>query len=584
LTLASFAKEFLQSPFHKDVPLSGLAQLKMCTTVGGVAHLLGFTAKALGYVAWGLLPAAKYTTYDIPKRSGGMRTINAPIPQLKLAQQRLSDLLQRCEYEIEEEIGVKKRLAHGFKRRHSILTNADVHRRQRFVLNFDLEDFFGSIHFGRVRGFFINNRHFNLNVDVATLIAQIACHENKLPQGSPTSPVISNLVGNILDIRLAKLAQANGCAYSRYADDITISTSLPEVPASVATWIPSSRWVVAKPVSDAVHACGFRINEKKTRLQHRRSRQDVNGIVVNRHLNVNGDYRRNVRAMVDSLRSAGTFTRSASELDGAGSTHVESKVGTTAQLQGMLSFILQVEEFRLGSEPRPEQLSASERQLRRFLFYTTFANASRPLVIFEGKTDNIYIAAAIRSLSKAHPALAAAGTGDLLVKLLRSTTLMERLFGLTGGDEPLKEFVKQYHDEYRYIKGPKGANPVVAVFDNDGGAKGVLSMLTKFYKVPTPAGSQFFHVRDNLYVVLTSPLGSPSHCIEHCFDSKTLATPLSGKTLSLSNKKLGPTEYGKAWFAEKVIKPDANSIDFTGFDPLLKVISDIITSHVPNGT
>jgi RNA-directed DNA polymerase len=135
--------------------MSALAQLKLCTTVGDVAHLLGFTAKALGYVAWGIAPAAKYTTFDIPKRSGGKRTINAPAPQLKLAQQKLSNLLQQCENEIEKEIGVKRRLAHGFKREHSILTNADVHRCQRFVLNFDLADFFGTIHFGRVRGFFI---------------------------------------------------------------------------------------------------------------------------------------------------------------------------------------------------------------------------------------------------------------------------------------------------------------------------------------------------------------------------------------------------------------------------------------------
>jgi RNA-directed DNA polymerase len=564
--------------------MSALAQLKLCTTVGDVAHLLGFTAKALGYVAWGIAPAAKYTTFDIPKRSGGKRTINAPAPQLKLAQQKLSNLLQQCENEIEKEIGVKRRLAHGFKREHSILTNADVHRCQRFVLNFDLADFFGTIHFGRVRGFFITNRHFKLNVDVATLIAQIACHENKLPQGSPTSPVISNLIGNILDIRLAKLAHANGCAYSRYADDITLSTSSPEFPGSVATCMPGSQWKVAKPVSDAVHACGFRINETKTRLQHRRSRQDVNGIVVNRHLNVNADYRRRIRAMVDRLRSTGTFTCSKSELGAASSTHIVSKVGTKAQLQGMLSFVLQVEQFRRGSEPRPDHLSASERQLRRLLFYTTFANADRPLVIFEGKTDNVYVAAALSSLSKSYPALASAGSGGLLVKLLRSMNLMERLFGLTGGDEPLKDFVKQYHDEYRYIKGPKGAQPVIAIFDNDSGAKGVLSMLNNFYKLPTAAGSQYFHVRDNLYVVLTSPLGSPTHCIEHCFDAKTRAIKLGDKTLSLSNKKLGPMEYGKAWFAEKVIKPNAKSIDFTGFDPLLNVISDIITSYVPPTT
>ncbi|MEN5291157.1 reverse transcriptase domain-containing protein [Stenotrophomonas lactitubi] len=191
-----------------------LAKLKACTNTGELARLLDFQTKTLSYIAWGNPSAAKYSTFDIPKRSGGKRTIHAPSPQLKLAQGKLSTLLQACEKEIEEELGVKHPVAHGFKQGRSILTNADVHRRQRYVLNFDLTDFFGTINFGRVRGFLLENRNFKLHRDVATIIAQIACHEDRLPQGAPTSPVISNLIGNILDIRLSKLARAHGCAYS----------------------------------------------------------------------------------------------------------------------------------------------------------------------------------------------------------------------------------------------------------------------------------------------------------------------------------------------------------------------------------
>lgn len=562
--------------------MSKLAALKACSTVGDLAILLGFSAKALGYIARGLPDSAKYTTFDIPKRSGGKRTIHAPIPQLKLAQRRLCDLLQDCQEEIELGLGVKKRLAHGFKKNHSILTNADVHRRQRYVLNFDLEDFFGTINFGRVCGFLTGNRHFKLHPNTALLITQLACHESMLPQGSPTSPVISNLIGNILDIRLAKLARANGCSYSRYADDITLSTSAPEFPSAIALPVAGSHgWSLSKQVSDSVAACGFRINEAKTRLQHQRSRQDVNGIVVNRHVNVNADYRRKLRAKVDRLRSTGTFLRTISELDATGSTKVEEKAGTRAQLQGMLAFTIQVERYRRGSMPPPDELTANERLMRRFLFYTTFANADRPIVMFEGKTDNVYLASALRSLAAAYPALASVGTGASLIRLLRSTPVIERLFELTGGDDPLKNFVKGYVEEYRHIRGPKGAKPVIAVFDNDAGSNGVLNMIKNFYKIPTPNGTQYFRVYDNLYVVLTSPKGGPSHCIEECFDAATRATTLSGKTLSLSNKALGPTEYGKAWFAEKVIKPNEKSIDFSGFNGLLAIISQIITTHIP---
>jgi RNA-directed DNA polymerase len=561
--------------------MSKLAALQACSTVGDLAALLGFKAQTLGYIARGIPDPAKYSSFVIPKRSGGKRTIHAPVPQLKLAQRKLYLLLEECLKEIEMKLGVKKRVAHGFRKGHSIFTNADVHRRQRYVLNFDLEDFFPSINFGRVRGFFIGNAHFKLHPNIALLIAQLSCHEKALPQGSPVSPIISNLIGNILDMRLAKLARASGCAYTRYADDITFSTSALEFPSGIASKTPGSHdWVTSKKISDAVSACGFRIHKSKTRMQHRSSRQDVTGIVVNRHVNVNSDYRRRLRAMVDSLRSTGSFVRKISVLDASGSTKVDEKDGTPAQLQGMLAFAIQAERFRIGSKQPSAELTANERLMRRFLFYTVFGNPDRPVVMFEGKTDGVYLSSAIRRLAASYPDLAAVAGGPAPIHLLRSTSIIERLFGLTGGDDPLKKFVKEYAEEYRYIKGPSGGNPVIAVFDNDSGAKNVLKVIENFYKVPVPVGAQYFHVHGNLYVALTSPAGGPPHCIEDCFDAATLSISLGGKTFSLS-KTLAPSEYGKAWFAEKVVKPKESSIDFSGFNGLLATITHIIATHVP---
>ncbi|MGC3085804.1 RNA-directed DNA polymerase, partial [Enterococcus faecium] len=78
----------------------------------------------------------------------------------------------------------------GFKRGYSIVTNASMHKKRRLVLNVDLEDFFGAINFGRVRGFFITNKNFSLPPSVATVLAQIICYDNSIPQGSPCSPVV----------------------------------------------------------------------------------------------------------------------------------------------------------------------------------------------------------------------------------------------------------------------------------------------------------------------------------------------------------------------------------------------------------
>lgn len=557
--------------------MSKLLALQLCGSVRDVAFLIGFQPKALGYVAWGT--NARYSTFDIPKRSGGKRTIHAPIPQLKLAQRKIADLLQDCELEIETSLGVKRRLSHGFRKDHSILTNADIHHGQRYVLNLDLEDFFGTVNFGRVRGYFLTNKHFRLQPDVATLLAQIACHESKLPQGAPTSPVISNLVGNILDMRLVKLARANGCAYSRYADDISFSTSTPEFPTEVAIETSPNVWTVSKTVDDAVGACGFKVNPSKTRLLHRRSRQDVTGIVVNKFVNVNADYRRRTRVMVHHLCSTGSFHRASVVLSATGDTSVQKEVGSRPQLQGMIGFIQQAESFRRGSAPLPTALSAIEKLNRRFLFYTRFAAPEMPMLVFEGKTDAVYLNAAIKNLAASYPTLA--NSSGLLVQLLRQTKTIERLFGLSGGADPLLKFIKHYHDDYRHIQGPKGSFPVIAVFDNDSVAKGVINSITGIKKAAVPPGTQVVRVYDNLYVMLTTPLGGPSHCIEDCFDPTFITAALGGKTINFTSKPNRSNEVSKSYFAEQIVKPKWKTIDFDGFRPLLDEIVKIASAHTP---
>ncbi|MEB8486219.1 MULTISPECIES: reverse transcriptase domain-containing protein [Acidithiobacillus] len=135
--------------------MSRLAELKASTTLSDVAHLLGYKPKAVSYILYMLPTDQKYTTFEISKRNGGQRTINAPVEKLKVLQRRLADLLQDCLDEINNAKGLKDRTAHGFKRKLSIITNARQHRHRRWVFNVDLENFFPSINFGRIRGFFI---------------------------------------------------------------------------------------------------------------------------------------------------------------------------------------------------------------------------------------------------------------------------------------------------------------------------------------------------------------------------------------------------------------------------------------------
>jgi len=114
------------------------------------------------------------------------------VPQLKLAQRRLANLLYDCLDDLLKAAPQRRPLAHGFVRKRSIITNAALHKRRRYVLNLDLQDYFPSINFGRVRAVFMKDNNWSLQEKVATVIAQIACDEHVLPQGSPCSPVISN--------------------------------------------------------------------------------------------------------------------------------------------------------------------------------------------------------------------------------------------------------------------------------------------------------------------------------------------------------------------------------------------------------
>src|SRR5262249_3499384 len=122
-----------------------LASLKAATSLSDVAKLLDFKPKAVSFILYKQPAGTKYTTLQVPKRSGRQRTIKGPIESLKLLQRRVSSLLQDCLDEINASRKLKDRTAPGFKRNRSIVTNARQHRHRRWVFNLDLEEFFPSI-------------------------------------------------------------------------------------------------------------------------------------------------------------------------------------------------------------------------------------------------------------------------------------------------------------------------------------------------------------------------------------------------------------------------------------------------------
>jgi RNA-directed DNA polymerase len=571
--------------------MSRLATLKAATSLSDVAKLLDFKPKAVSYILYKQPAAVKYKIFQIPKRNGGQRTIKAPVDALKVLQRKLSDLLQDCADEINTAEQRKDRIAHGFKRRRSIITNARQHRHRRWVFNLDLEDFFPSINFGRVRGFLLKNREFELNKDVATVIAQIACHEGLLPQGSPCSPVISNLVAHLLDMRLVKLASETGCTYSRYADDLTFSTNKKEFPADIA--IPSGTdgaashlWSPGEALQKVINRSDFRINPKKTHQMYRTSRQNVTGLVVNKKINVRWEYRHNVRAMVNSLVKTGKF-----QVLGVAKKDeqpvLEKRPGTLNELHGMLGFIDSVEVYNKAhtSDALSNERSSNEKVYREFLIYSTFYAARTPVVICEGETDNVYLVHAIRSLVTEFPALAEVMPDRKirlkvrLYKYPKSSTA--RLLDLKdGGSHVLSKFIGAYKTETKDFTGPGLTEPVVVLYDNDDGAKSIRKTIKDVAKVVLSGGEAYVHIVKNLYAVPTplGPGGSPSK-IEDFFDASVKATVIDGKAFNPGDGFDKEKHYSKTVFAHKVVRPKADTIDFSRFRPLLTNLTAAINKH-----
>lgn len=296
----------------QDIPVAYNQELRelfgALATPQQLAELLRIDYLELRRLIYKIPPAQRYQVFEIPKRAGGMRVILAPNKELKNVQGELNRVLQSVYWP------KRKIAAHGFLPERSVLTNANLHVSRKYVLNLDLKDFFPSINFGRVRGMFMA-KPYNLPAEVATVLAQICCFNNQLPQGAPTSPIVSNMICARLDSELQQLAKNNRCIYTRYADDISFSTHRTHFPAAIAALDPEGHVELGSQLLAIIKTNGFRVNYSKVRLQRPPWRQEVTGLVVNRFPNVERKYVRQIRAMLHAWQKYGYEAAQAEFLD-----------------------------------------------------------------------------------------------------------------------------------------------------------------------------------------------------------------------------------------------------------------------------
>jgi RNA-directed DNA polymerase len=274
-------------------------------SIAALAEAMKLTVNQLRFLAFNrkISTISHYVRFKITKKTGGERLISAPMPRMKAAQHWILD-------QILEKVA-QHPAAHGFRRGRSIVTNAQPHVGADVVINMDLQDFFPSISYKRVKGVFQALGYAEAIATIFALICTeptveaveldgqryfIATSDRHLPQGAPTSPAITNLLCRRLDKRLHNLAAQQGFTYTRYADDLTFSTQ-GEAVRNVCNMLKQTQRIVTHE--------GFTVHPDKTRVLRSSQQQEVTGVVVNEKLNVDRATLKKFRATLHHIEKDG---------------------------------------------------------------------------------------------------------------------------------------------------------------------------------------------------------------------------------------------------------------------------------------
>ncbi len=269
---------------------------------------MGITLRELRFLTYTqkLSNRTNYIHFQMAKKTGGFREISAPKPQLK-----------RLQYWILENILNKIKVsneAHGFVAQRSIVSNAKPHIGKAVVINCDLENFFPTLSYARVKGLF---KSLGYSSELATIFAMLTTEAEQkeiildgeklflytgkryLPQGSPASPMITNLICRKLDKRMLGIANSLGFTYTRYADDMTFSSLEYTKINNMLYWIKG-----------IVKEEGFILHPKKTKIMKKGSRHEVTGVVVNEKLSINSKELKKFRALLYQIEKSGIKNKS----------------------------------------------------------------------------------------------------------------------------------------------------------------------------------------------------------------------------------------------------------------------------------
>jgi RNA-directed DNA polymerase len=257
-----------------------------------------------------------YVDYQIKKnRFGKLRSISSPFPELKELQSKLLEEMYRIE---------GHETSHAYAKGKSVVTAAQPHLRMKWGIRLDIEDFFHHVThhqvtkvlagtFGSNRAKIYSNlatrsplatrsrlpRKFNRRFNfwkvrdwkfwlkqnlghtvmqsdsklTFRVLRQRLGTRRYLPQGSPTSGHLANLVFRSVDAEISKLVGRVGFTYSRYSDDILLSTKSVTFDRKLAVKLIHQIQVI-------LNRQGFTLNRSKTRILSPGSRMAYLGMLL----------------------------------------------------------------------------------------------------------------------------------------------------------------------------------------------------------------------------------------------------------------------------------------------------------------
>ncbi|CAM0557140.1 hypothetical protein EHLJMEHL_02228 [Vreelandella titanicae] len=549
-----------------------------------LSDFLGIKAEKLNYLLFKLSSEEKYNSFEILKRTGGTRVIDAPIKSLKLIQREIATIL----FEIyKPKIGV-----YGYVKGGGIKRNAEVHLKSKALFRADIKDFFPSIHIGRVIGLF-KSKPFSFPQNVAVLLAQICCKADSLPQGSPASPIISNFICRGLDKALFEYARSVNCKYSRYADDIFISNYKRVIPGAICKVEydnGSSACVINDGLEDIFKDHGFVLNKKKLSLAYKHNRQIVAGIKINEKLNVGREYVLNLRAMLHSWKKDG-YEEAAEKYNSISPNLAYPKAFENA-VRSKVEYLGYVKGY--GDPVYLKYAALLSKLDGKYVFNKrnyVVENNNKLVVYTEGVTDKVHIEAAKNYFRE---------KGDFM----RLELQFDDKSGVSGAPD-LEKYLKQDCKE-------SNAEFKVYIFDDD------YKQITAKLDIEPGHSSQWFG--NKVWAVLTP---KPDHrkdddlfCIEmYYFDADLVKKDSNNRRIYLNSEfddkgfhnaenvvKTKPgkglivdndaycmvskekVSLSKTSFADNILhkKPGFEEIDFEGFRPLFALLQSLYDQAFPH--